>query len=177
MNSYCSITSWRLRCPGRLFVQQFWDRTSAQKWSYAWMSKFYHLGLKVVALLPQPQSDHLTTNASRLHLSECRRTGVAEPFGDVNVTLRLHPAPTAAGQQLWLRFGRYFVAWMLHKKLPTTLPSSKECTEAKSCWDSYDTCLLRLRWDAEKRSLILSVAQLHMAFCSSLFRLPTCKQH
>lgn len=116
VNSYCSITSWRLRPPGRLFVQQSSERTSAQK--------------------------------SSRKLLFCNHSEI----------VRAPTPPPFICQGADARFGRHFVASLLHKKLPTTLQSSKECTEAKSCRDSYDTCLLQLRREAEKRSLILSVA-------------------
>lgn len=48
VNSYCSITSWSLSCPGRLFVQQFCKIGCLHRklTSYSLMSSFNHQGLK-----------------------------------------------------------------------------------------------------------------------------------
>lgn len=60
---------------------------------------------------------------------------------------RLHEAPQ---KHQWKDLEAVCVSCLSHKKFPATLRRSKECTEAKSCWDSYDICLLQLRWEADK---------------------------
>lgn len=81
VNSYCSITSWRLWFHRRLFVQQF-SKIRCRHRNYVTLERavghFYHQGLKEIPFL-WPQI-HLTSDASCLQLSECRQAAVAEPI-------------------------------------------------------------------------------------------------
>lgn len=86
VNSYCSITPWRLWCSRQLFVQQFSETGRLHRHEVTpRMSHFYHQGLEKRPFL-RLQKHHLT---SCLHLSQCRPTAVAEPFSDVTFRLQL----------------------------------------------------------------------------------------